>query len=50
MRLPVLAIGGISLANAAEVAQTGASGIAAISLFEDRTSIPNTVAELRRRV
>jgi thiamine-phosphate pyrophosphorylase len=48
VRLPVLAIGGISLGNAAEVAQTGASGIAAISLFEDRTSIPNTVAELRR--
>jgi thiamine-phosphate diphosphorylase len=48
VRLPVLAIGGISLDNAAEVAQTGASGIAAISLFEDRTSIPNTVAGLRR--
>jgi thiamine-phosphate diphosphorylase len=48
VRLPVLAIGGISLDNAAEVAKTGASGIAAISLFEDRTTIPITVAELRR--
>jgi thiamine-phosphate diphosphorylase len=48
VRLPVLAIGGISLESAAQVAKTGASGIAAISLFENRATIPTTVAELRR--
>lgn len=35
--VPVLAVGGISAANAGLVAQAGASGIAAISLFADAT-------------
>jgi thiamine-phosphate diphosphorylase len=49
VQLPVLAIGGISLANVTQVAQAGASGIAAISLFENEASLAATVAELRRR-
>lgn len=49
VRVPVLAVGGVSLDNVADVARTGASGIAAISLFEGSASISATVAELRRR-
>jgi thiamine-phosphate diphosphorylase len=46
--LPVLAIGGIAPGNAREVARAGASGIAAISLFESVQSLPSTVGALRR--
>jgi thiamine-phosphate diphosphorylase len=49
VQVPVLAIGGMSLDNVADVARTGASGIAAIGLFEGRAGIAAIVAELRRR-
>lgn len=48
VELPVLAIGGITRHNAGDVAAAGASGIAAIGLFESAQSMPVTVAALRR--
>ena len=36
LNLPVLAIGGITLANSNEVLKAGASGIASIRLFQPR--------------
>src|SRR5436190_10279987 len=47
--LPVIAIGGISLENAAEVIAAGARGIAAIDLFRRGRSISSTVAILRQQ-
>jgi len=47
--IPVLAIGGISIENVSQVAASGASGIAAISLFERGDPIAVTVSTLRRR-
>jgi thiamine-phosphate diphosphorylase len=47
--IPVLAIGGISIENVSQVAASGASGIAAISLFERGEPIADTVSTLRRR-
>jgi thiamine-phosphate pyrophosphorylase len=41
--LPVLAIGGMTLANFREPLQCGAAGIAAISLFSDRSSLRNKI-------
>ena len=46
IRIPVLAIGGISLANAGRCFEAGVAGIAAIRLFQDVGS----AAELRERV
>ena len=46
--LPVLAIGGVTLANADRVAAAGASGIAAIGLFAGRERVAGTVRAVRR--
>lgn len=48
VRIPVIAIGGISIENVAEIRSAGASGIAAISLFDGGAPIASTVARLRR--
>lgn len=47
--LPVIAIGGISLENAANALAAGACGVAAIGLFRGRQLAP-VVAQLRRAV
>jgi len=46
--IPVLAIGGITLANAGECFAAGASGIAAVRLFQDARDISSLVLSLRR--
>jgi thiamine-phosphate pyrophosphorylase len=47
--IPVLAIGGVTLANAADCFIAGASGIAAIRLFQDAPDISLVVQSLRKR-
>jgi thiamine-phosphate pyrophosphorylase len=47
VKIPVLALGGVSLENAQSCLQAGASGIAAIRLFQEN-NIAETVAALRR--
>ena len=46
LQIPVLAIGGINVSNAAECFQAGAAGIAAIRMFQDTTN----VNELHQRI
>lgn len=48
VQLPVLAIGGITEARAADVARAGAAGAAAISLFANAASAARAVAAVRR--
>jgi thiamine-phosphate pyrophosphorylase len=45
---PVVAIGGITVENSAECFRAGASGVAAIGLFEDGKTLPTTVEAILR--
>jgi thiamine-phosphate pyrophosphorylase len=46
--IPVIAIGGITLENAASCYVAGAKGVAAIRLFQDAVDLPATVSSLHR--
>ena len=45
--IPVIAIGGITLENAASCYAAGAAGVAAIRLFQDAKDLPSVVRSLR---
>lgn len=48
LKIPVLAIGGITLKNAGDCIAAGAAGIAAIRLFQDRSDLDELVRKLRK--
>jgi len=47
VRIPVIAIGGIAVDNFRDCLQAGASGIAAIRMFQDAVDLPERVSRLR---
>jgi len=48
VKIPVIAIGGITLENAGDALQAGASGLAAIRLFQDTADLHALVTQLRQ--
>jgi thiamine-phosphate pyrophosphorylase len=50
LSIPVLAIGGISAANAGSCVAAGAAGVAAIRLFQEATDAGALAAEIRRNI
>jgi thiamine-phosphate pyrophosphorylase len=46
---PVLALGGVTMANAAGCIQAGASGVAAITMLNDHLKLDRVVDEIRER-